>query len=267
MLDRPTDANAASFNSIGDDVFSRIASRYDVLCDLFSLGIHRTWKRRMARRIAAERWESMLDVAAGTGDIALRVVQYLGGTAGRNCVVSDICPAMLDIATRRAGDLAGDMQFRVFDAHQLTEVESESIDLYSMSLGMKICNRKRALVEAWRVLKPGGTFICLEASEIPIRLIHRLYLTYMSLCMPLVGWVATGGDASAYHYLLSGVRGFPGAQVFAEEIGALGFTDVAYERLSFGIVAIHVARKPQTRALTDTDPAGSSAPTSGRGAR
>jgi ubiquinone/menaquinone biosynthesis methyltransferase len=244
VLEVPADGNAASFDSMRDDVFSRIASRYDVLCDLFSLGIHRTWKRRMARRIAAERWETMLDVAAGTGDIALRVVRSLGGTAGRNCIVSDICPAMLEIARRRAGGLAGDMRFSVLDAHGLIEIAGESVNLYAMSLGMKICDRSRALAEAWRVLKPGGTFICLEASEIPVRLVHRLYLAYMNLCMPVVGYVATGGDASAYHYLLSGVRGFPGAEAFAKEIRALGFADVAYERLSFGIVAIHTARKP-----------------------
>jgi ubiquinone/menaquinone biosynthesis C-methylase UbiE len=108
----------------------------------------------------------------------------------------------------------------VFDAHRLTEVADESVDLYSMSLGMKICDRTRALAEAWRVLKSGGTFICLEASEIPLRFIHKLYLAYMRLCMPVVGYVATGGDASAYHYLLSGVQGFPGAPQFAEEIRA-----------------------------------------------
>ena len=151
---------------------------------------------------------------------------------------------MLDVAQGRAGALAAALQFKVFDAHRLDEVASGSVDLYAMSLGMKICDRSRALHEAWRVLKPGGTFICLEASEIPVGFIHRLYLTYMGLCMPIVGYIATGGDASAYHYLLSGVRGFPGAPQFAEEIGALGFTDVAWERLSFGIVAIHVARKP-----------------------
>ena len=243
MLDTRTDTNAASFDSIRDDVFSRIASRYDVLCDLFSLGLHRTWKRRMARRIADAPWQNMLDVAAGTGDIALRVAR-LGGTGGRSCVVSDICPAMLEIAKRRAGPLVGAMQFKVYDAHRLSEIESESIDLYSMSLGMKICDRARALHEAWRVLKPGGTFICLEASEIPLRFIHRLYIAYMGLCMPIVGYLATGGDASAYHYLLSGVRGFPGAVEFAREVETLGFADVSYERLSFGIVAIHVARKP-----------------------
>jgi demethylmenaquinone methyltransferase / 2-methoxy-6-polyprenyl-1,4-benzoquinol methylase len=240
-----TEPNAASFDAAADDVFSRIASRYDMLCDLFSLGIHRIWKRRMARRIAAEPWDNMLDVAAGTGDIALRVIRLLDGARMRSCVISDICPAMLDIAKRRAGPLAGAVQFRVFDAHRLTEVLSASVDLYSMSLGMKICDRKRAVAEAWRVLKPGGTFICLEASKIPVRLVQRLYLVYMSQCMPLVGWIATAGDASAYHYLLAGVCSFPGAPQFSDEISAQGFVDVGYERLSFGIVAIHTARKPR----------------------
>jgi demethylmenaquinone methyltransferase/2-methoxy-6-polyprenyl-1,4-benzoquinol methylase len=238
------EVNAASFDAVRDDVFSRIASRYDLLCDLFSLCIHRTWKRRMARRILAAPWQTMLDVAAGTGDIALRVVKRVQPEGGRVCIVSDICPAMLQIAKRRAGRLATTVDFRTLDAHRLSPIETASIDLYSISLGMKICDRKQVLVEAWRVLRPGGTFICLEASEIPVRFIHRAYLAYMGLAMPIVGWAATGGDASAYQYLLKGVCGFPGAPELAEEIAAQGFADVTYERLSFGIVAIHIARKP-----------------------
>jgi len=227
-------------------VFSRIAARYDFLCDLFSLGIHRRWKSRVARRILAAPWQCMLDVAAGTGHIALRVIQGLDAEEGRILIVSDICPAMLDVARRRAGALANTVEFRILDAHRLAPIEPASIDLYSISLGMKICDRSQALAAAWRVLRPGGMFICLEASEIPVRFIHRAYLAYMRLCMPIVGWAATGGDASAYEYLLKGVRGFPGAKEFAAEIAELGFVDVTYERMSFGIVAIHVARKPET---------------------
>jgi ubiquinone/menaquinone biosynthesis methyltransferase len=241
-----TDVNAASFDSAQDDVFSRIAARYDFLCDLFSLGIHRRWKARMARRILAAPWRQMLDVAAGTGHIALRVVRQRDAKNGRACIVSDICPAMLEVAKRRAGPLSDAVDFRILDAHRLTTIAPASIDLYSISLGMKICDRAQALAAAWHVLRPGGMFICLEASEIPVRFIHRAYLAYMRLCMPIVGWAATGGDASAYEYLLKGVRGFPGAKEFAAEIAALGFIDVAYERMSFGIVAIHVARKPET---------------------
>jgi demethylmenaquinone methyltransferase / 2-methoxy-6-polyprenyl-1,4-benzoquinol methylase len=239
-----TEVNAASFDASHDDIFNRIASRYDLLCDLFSLFIHRSWKSRMARRILALPWQCMLDVASGTGDIALRVVGKLDAERGRTCIVSDICPAMLDIARGRATRLAGAVQFQTLDAHQLTTIETASIDLYSMSLGMKICDRKLALAEAWRVLRPGGAFICLEASEIPVRFLHRAYLTYMRLCMPVVGWAATGGDTSAYEYLLKGVCGFPGAQKFADEIAKQGFVEVTYERLSLGIVAIHSARKP-----------------------
>jgi len=245
----PTEVNAASFDAVHDDVFSRIAARYDFLCDLFSLCIHRRWKTRMARRILAAPWKQMLDVAAGTGHIALRVVRQLDAEDGRACIVSDICPAMLDVAKQRAGQLAEAVDFRILDAHRLTTIESASIDLYSISLGMKICDRSQALAAAWRVLRPGGMFICLEASEIPVQFIHRAYLAYMRLCMPIVGWAATGGDASAYEYLLKGVRGFPGAREFADEIAALGFVDVTYERLSLGIVAIHVARKPQNARL------------------
>jgi ubiquinone/menaquinone biosynthesis methyltransferase len=188
----------------------------------------------------------MLDVAAGTGHIALRVVRQLDAEDGRACIVSDICPAMLEVAKRRAGPLADAVDFRILDAHRLTTIAPASVDLYSISLGMKICDRGQALAAAWRVLRPGGLFICLEASEIPVRFIHRAYLAYMRLCMPIVGWAATGGDASAYEYLLKGVRGFPGAKEFAAEIAALGFVDVTYQRMSFGIVAIHVARKPET---------------------
>jgi demethylmenaquinone methyltransferase/2-methoxy-6-polyprenyl-1,4-benzoquinol methylase len=126
-----TDPNAASLDSVADDVFSRIASRHDVLCDLFSLGIHRIWKNRMARRIAAEPWDNMLDVAAGTGDIALRVIRNLHDATKRTCIVSDICPAMLDIAKRRAGPLAGAVQFGVFDAHRLTAVASASVAIHT----------------------------------------------------------------------------------------------------------------------------------------
>lgn len=89
----------------------------------------------------------------------------------------------------------------------------------------------------------------LEASDIPWRPLQRAYLAYMSVCMPLLGWLATGGDASAYRYLLHGIREFPSAEQLAEEIRAIGFEEVAFERLSLGIVAIHTARKPF--ALTD----------------
>ena len=145
-----TQANAASFDASHDDIFMRIASRYDLLCDLFSLFIHRLWKSHMARRILASPWQRMLDVASGTGDIVLRVVGNLDAESGRTCIVSDLCPAMLDIARRRVTRLANAVQFQTLNAHRLTTIETASIDLYSMSLGMKICDR------SWRSRKLGA---------------------------------------------------------------------------------------------------------------
>jgi ubiquinone/menaquinone biosynthesis methyltransferase len=242
--------NAASFDAGVDDVFGRIAGRYDVLCDLFSLGIHRLWKRRVAYLIAQEPWSGMIDAAAGTGDVVLRVIKHHPGVMGRAIVVSDISPAMLRIAQRRAGPALPQLDFQVLDAHGLAGIADESFDLYSISLALKICDRERALREALRVLKPGGRLIALEASAIVVPWMHRLYLVYMNLCLPFIGWLATGGDASAYRYLLKGIEEFPDADGLAQEMRALGFVDVAFERLSLGIVAIHTARKPREANTT-----------------
>lgn len=236
-------ANAAGFTSQADDVFGRIAGRYDLLCDVFSLGIHRLWKRRVAHVIANEPWSVLLDGASGTGDIVMRVVSN-ERVAGRTVIAADISGAMLAIAERRLGSKAGQVQLRRLDAEAMPEIADASVDAYSMSLVMKICDRKRALAEAFRVLRPGGRLVILEASNIRWRPLHRAYLAYMAACMPVLGWLATGGDASAYRYLLHGIRDFPSAEAFADEIAAAGFKGVAVERLSFGIVAIHVARKP-----------------------
>ena len=237
--------NAAEFDTQQDDVFGRIASRYDLLCDLFSLGIHRLWKRRVARVIAEEPWSQLLDCATGTGDIILRVLNHKEIQHGKHVIASDISPQMLAIAQKRLAAAKSSVEFRVLDAHSLPEIPTESIDLYSISLGLKICERKKVLQEALRLLRPGGRLVVLEASNIPWHWFHRAYLLYMNLCMPFIGWVATAGDSSAYRYLLNGIEKFPTAEEFAQELAFLGFRDIAFERLTLGIVAIHTARKPQ----------------------
>ena len=240
--------NAAQFSTSADDVFGRIASRYDLLCDLFSFWIHRHWKRRVASLVASEPWHELLDAASGTGDIVLRVLNRQPGSASRHIVASDISPQMLAIAKRRLEVKGQGVELRELDAQSMPSVPAQSVDLYSISLGLKICNRQAVLREALRVLKPGGRLIVLEASNIPLRWLHRAYLLYMAVCMPVIGWLATGGDASAYRYLLQGIREFPTAEALAEEIHQVGFVGVSFERLSLGIVAIHVARKANETA-------------------
>lgn len=179
----------------------------------------------------------------GTGDIILRVLAH-ESVQGRGIVASDISPKMLAIAERKLAGHSDRVTMRQLNAEAMAEIPNNSVDAYSISLCLKICDRTLALQEALRVLKPGGRIVVLEASNIPSAAVQRAYLTYMSLCMPVLGWLATGGDSSAYRYLLHGIREFPGAEALAGEMTDAGFTDVRFERLSLGIVAIHVARKP-----------------------
>jgi ubiquinone/menaquinone biosynthesis C-methylase UbiE len=212
--------NAARFSNTQDDVFGRIATRYDLLCDLFSLWIHRYWKRRVAAVVAAEPWRDLLDIACGTGDIVLRVLQRSPGVTGRRIVAADISPQMLAIAHRRLARFSHDVELRQLDAHSMAAVPPGSTDLCSISLGLKICNRTFALAEGAASAASGRTDRGAGSLE------------YSS------------GDASAYRYLLEGIREFPTAEVLADEMCEAGFVDVSFERLSLGIVAIHVARKP-----------------------
>ncbi len=242
-LGDPTDLpNAAGFAWSQDDVFGRIADRYDFLCDVFSLGIHRLWKRRVAWHLTHEPWSTLLDAATGTGDVIRRVLPT-SAAQGRTIIASDISLKMLAVAERRLRAFPA-VRLTQLDAENLAPIADASVDAYSISLGLKICDRTLALKEALRVLKPRGRLVVLESSNIRWRLLHRTYLVYMAVCMPVLGWLATAGDASAYKYLLQGIRGFPTAEDLARELVELGFEGVHFERLSLGIVAIHLARKP-----------------------
>jgi demethylmenaquinone methyltransferase/2-methoxy-6-polyprenyl-1,4-benzoquinol methylase len=233
--------NAATFSSTRDNVFARIAGRYDRLCDLFSMGIHRLWKAHMARRMAAHDGAVIFDAASGTGDIPVRLMRR--GSRAREIWVTDLCPEMLAMAEAKLGGAAS-VRVAVRNAERLTEVADGSVDLYSISFGMKIVDRAKVVAEAFRVLRPGGTLFCLEAARIPVPWVHAAYLRYMDFCLPLIGWIASGGDRSTYDYLLRGVHEFPDQQTFVQELEAAGFRDVRFTNLTLGIVALHEATKP-----------------------
>jgi ubiquinone/menaquinone biosynthesis methyltransferase len=156
-----------------------------MLCDAFSLGIHRFWKRRVAQRIASEDWNTLLDGATGTGDIILRVMQE-SSARERTVIASDVSKKMLAIAERRLRAHKENVSLRLLDAENMPSIESGSVDAYSISLGLKICNRRLVIQEAYRVLKPGGRLVVLEASNIRWSFLNRVYLAYMFVCMPML---------------------------------------------------------------------------------
>ncbi len=238
--------NSARFRPDQDDVFGRIADRYDRLCDVFSLGVHRLWKRRLVARLAAEDGRHLLDLASGTGDIPCRLWRRLGPeAAGWRIRVTDISLPMLAIARSKLEALGAEVEVEVQDACRIDAADG-SVDIVSIAFGLKITDRSRVMSEAWRVLRPGGVLFGLEASRIVVPGLHRLYLVYMDLCMPLIGRLATGGDASAYGYLLRGIHDFPDQRSLAAEMAAHGFEDVGFESLSLGIVALHRGVKPMS---------------------
>lgn len=243
-MDTPVapEANAAAFHQSHDDVFARIAGRYDRLCDVFSLGIHRIWKSAMAERMAAHVGDKVLDVASGTGDIPLRLIRR--GHRPSALWVTDLCPQMLAIAEQKLAAYRSGLHLSICNAENLENFADESFDAYSISFAMKICNRQKIIAEAHRVLRPGGRFYCLEAARITYEPLHRAYLAYMNWCMPLIGRLAARGDASAYVYLLRGVHQFPDQESFAGELRRAGFTNVDYRNMTLGIVALHEATKP-----------------------
>ena len=245
MLDQITQ-NAAQLDTVVDDVFGRIAERYDLLCDIFSVLSHRRWKQRLAREIVATPGTQFLDVASGTGHIVHRVTNLLEkqpDAVRKSILATDLSVRMLDVAQRKDKGSYTDIRYSVCSAYDLIGVTDGSVDVVSISFAMKITDRQRVLVEVRRVLRSGGSFYCLEAARIPNAIIHKVYLTYMNLCLPFMAMLATGGDRSAYDYLLRGIQHFPDQEEFSREIASFGFSNVTYVNMSFGIVAMHHAFK------------------------
>lgn len=220
-----------------EGVFSSVASRYDVMNDVMSLGIHRVWKDAMMDWLAPRNGQRLLDVAGGTGDIAFR---FLRRAPGAEAVVCDMTAAMLEEGQRRAeaAQLADRLTWVVGDAMALP-FEDRSFDIYTISFGIRNVTRiEAALAEAFRVLKPGGRLMVLEFSQLPNDGLQRLYDLYSFNVIPRMG-KAIAGDRDSYQYLVESIRRFPDQDRFADMIRAAGFEQVKYRNLSMGIAALH----------------------------
>ncbi len=218
-------------------VFESVASRYDLMNDLMSGGVHRLWKDAMMDWLAPRPGQRLLDVAGGTGDIAFR---FLKRAPGASAVVLDMTAEMLEAGKTRADAeaLAGQMEWIVGDAMALP-FEDASFDVYTISFGIRNVTRiEEALSEARRVLRPGGRLMVLEFSEVPNPLLRQIYDLYSYNIIPPMGQAVTG-DRDSYQYLVESIRRFPRQEAFATMIRAAGFEQVKYRNLTMGVAALH----------------------------
>jgi demethylmenaquinone methyltransferase/2-methoxy-6-polyprenyl-1,4-benzoquinol methylase len=223
-----------------DDVFHKVASRYDLMNDLMSGGLHRIWKDIFVSRVHPARRGPFrhLDVAGGTGDIAFRIAKAASKQA--EIAVLDINAGMLDVGRARASKrkFAAKLEFVQANAEDLP-FEDNIFDSYTIAFGIRNVPRiDQALAEARRVLKRGGQFLCLEFSNVNVPLLDRIYESYSFHAIPRIGeWVA--GDRDAYLYLVESIARFPAAESFQDMVAAAGFDRAAFTRLTGGVVAIH----------------------------
>jgi demethylmenaquinone methyltransferase/2-methoxy-6-polyprenyl-1,4-benzoquinol methylase len=219
-------------------VFDSVASRYDLMNDLMSGGMHRLWKAELMERLRPQPGMRLADLAGGTGDVAFRFLNKLDGDG--EAIILDRNAAMLGVARDRAidrGILQG-IAFVCADAAALP-VPSASFDAATIAFGLRnVTRRAEALAEARRILKPGGHFLCLEFSHLVLPGLQPLYDAYSFRVLPALGR-AVAGDADPYRYLAESIRRFPDQETLADEMRTAGFDNVTWRNIAAGIVALH----------------------------
>jgi len=222
--------------SLVREVFDSVAGRYDLMNDLMSAGIHRLWKSAFLDWLRPRPGMTLLDVGGGTGDIAFGFRKRGGGKA----LVCDINVEMLEVGRDRAFDrnLIGDLGWICGDAMTLP-VADRSVDAYTIAFCLRnVTHIDKAIKEAYRVLKPGGRFMCLEFSRVVLPGLREAYDAYSFNVLPLIGGMVTG-NREAYQYLVESIRKFPPQAELAAMVEAAGFSRVEVRNLSGGIAAIH----------------------------
>ncbi len=223
-------------------VFESAAPRYDLMNDLMSGGVHRLWKNTLVDVLNPRPGERFLDVAGGTGDIAFRIArrQMEKGTDRPDVTICDINPAMLEVGRDRAVDrgLLRGLIWTTGDAEDLP-FGDRTFDGYTIAFGLRnVTDIDKALHEAWRVLKPGGRFYCLEFSKVTSAPVARVYDAYSERALPFFGRVVAR-DAESYRYLHESIRRFPPQRELADRMRRAGFDKVAWRNMTLGVVALH----------------------------
>ncbi len=254
-MDEPEDAQARSethfgYSSVPSDakagkvaeVFHSVAKRYDFMNDVMTWGLHRAWKRSAIRLSGARSGDATLDLAGGTGDIAVRLARIVGPEG--SVVLADINPSMLAEAQGRlAGDpLAARISLKEADAEALPFAD-RAFDVVTIGFGLRnVTIKDRALREMLRVLRPGGRMVVLEFSRPVATLVRPFYHAYSFAVLPALGKICTN-DAASYRYLAESIRVHPDRDTLRDMIAAAGFERCEYRTMLFGIVAAHIGVK------------------------
>ena len=218
------------------DVFSSVAKNYDIMNDLMSLGIHRLWKDALMDWLSPQPHQTLLDVAGGTGDIALRFLRRGGGSVK----ILDINEDMLLAGQARSvmKSYQSQLDWIVGNAESLP-LEDKIVDRVTIAFGLRnVTDRQAALREFYRVLKPGGRFCCLEFSKVDNQLLSKIYDEWSFKVMPQLGQIVAK-DKESYQYLVESIRQFPDQFTLSDMMTEAGFGQVRYRNLSSGIAAIH----------------------------
>ena len=236
------DVDAAEKPSLVRGVFDRVASRYDLMNDLMSAGVHRAWKDMAVARLNPQPGETVIDCAGGTGDVARRIVarargvQRRRGGADARVLVVDYNAEMVAAGRARGGE--SEIGWAVGDAQRLP-LPDACAHAYVIAFGIRNVTRiGAALAEARRVLKPGGRFYCLEFSRPPAAAFRAAYDAYSFSVIPAIG-AAVARDRASYRYLVESIRRFPDQPAFARMIGEAGFANAGWTDFTGGVAALH----------------------------
>jgi demethylmenaquinone methyltransferase / 2-methoxy-6-polyprenyl-1,4-benzoquinol methylase len=224
-----------------NEVFAKVARRYDLMNDLMSGGLHRLWKIELLTWLGPPKSAvpyALLDVAGGTGDVALRFLEEAG--KGASAVICDISAEMIEVGRARVPQGEERANFVRANAEALP-FSRASFDAYTIAFGIRnVTHIEAALAEAFRVLRPGGRFLCLEFSSVEVPMLDKLYDVYSFNAIPALG-ALVAGDSASYRYLVESIRRFPDQKTFMGLIENAGFERVRYRNLTGGIAAIHSA--------------------------
>ena len=219
-------------------MFDAVAERYDLLNDVLSLGQDRRWRSIVARLVAARPGDTVLDIAAGTGTSSRAFT-----AAGARCVACDFSQGMLRVGASRAGQ-AGLVSFVAGDALTLPFADA-AFDVITISFGLRnVADPDAALAEMLRVTRPGGRLVICEFSHLPARPLDLAYQRYLAAVLPAVAG-RLSSNAAAYDYLAESISGWPGQDELAARIRGAGWSAVRWRNLTFGVVAVHVGRRPR----------------------